>query len=133
MTLNEYQELAARTAIYTGRGTFVGLMYVTGKMNGEAGELAENVFKALRDDGIAVQGGIDLVKTNGMQCVAFDFGVLLEERRHKLKKELGDVLWYVSQAAYELGYTLNEIAETNVAKLTDRHDRGLLHGSGDNR
>ena len=50
-----------------------------------------------------------------------------------MKKELGDVLWYVSQAAYELGYTLQDIAQENIFKLADRAQRKVLNGEGDER
>ena len=38
-------------------------------------------------------------------------------------EELGDVLWYISACADELGLTLAEIADFNVAKLAKRHNR----------
>jgi NTP pyrophosphatase (non-canonical NTP hydrolase) len=47
--------------------------------------------------------------------------------------ELGDVLWYISQLATELGFTLEEIASMNIEKLYGRMDRAKLGGSGDNR
>jgi len=50
-----------------------------------------------------------------------------------VKKELGDVLWYVSQVATEFNLNLSEIAEANIVKLRDRAERGKLKGSGDNR
>jgi NTP pyrophosphatase (non-canonical NTP hydrolase) len=50
-----------------------------------------------------------------------------------LALELGDVLWYVSVLAGELGFDLQEVAKMNLQKLRDRRERGVLQGSGDNR
>ncbi len=50
-----------------------------------------------------------------------------------VKKELGDILWFVSAIADDHGLTLEQVAETNLAKLTSRKERGVLRGSGDNR
>lgn len=146
MTLNEYQLRASATAIYPGRGSFLGLMYVTGKMAGEAGEFSENTFKALRDDNIATVKGWEAEPIEdgatddgykkykpGEKVITVSFGPLRPERRAKNKKELGDILWYVSQSAFELGYTLGEIAEDNIGKLSDRAERDVLKGSGSDR
>ena len=38
-----------------------------------------------------------------------------------LKKELGDVLWYLNTLALTLGFTLEEVALINVDKLQKRH------------
>ena len=62
-----------------------------------------------------------------------DGGQLTEERRQGLKKEIGDVLWYVAAMAYELGFTLEEVAESNVEKLTKRNVEGTISGDGDDR
>jgi NTP pyrophosphatase (non-canonical NTP hydrolase) len=50
-----------------------------------------------------------------------------------MKKELGDVLWFVSEMSYMIGTNLSEVAELNVKKLQDRQKRNTLKGSGDNR
>ena len=78
---------------------------------GEAGEAAEKVKKAIRDDA----------------------GELTPERRDALAAELGDVLWYVAQLATEAGLELDEIARSNLEKLLSRRERAVLHGSGDLR
>lgn len=110
MTLNKYQELAARTALYP-TDKVPGLVYVTFGLAGEAGEVAELTKKLIRDDDL----------------------VLTDERRAKFLKELGDVLWYVARLAGELGFTLEEVAQANVAKLTKRADEGTLKGDGSDR
>lgn len=51
----------------------------------------------------------------------------------KLHKELGDVLWYLSQVALDNNWTLSSIATANIDKLTSRKIRGTLLGTGDNR
>lgn len=50
-TFDKYQNLATSSANYPGKGTALGVIYLTGKLNSEAGEMAGQVFKAMRDDG----------------------------------------------------------------------------------
>jgi NTP pyrophosphatase (non-canonical NTP hydrolase) len=109
MEFSEYQSLSRRTATYPRAGE--DLTYPALGLCGEAGEVAEKVKKTLRDDG----------------------GVLTAERREALSRELGDVLWYLSQVATEAGLDLEEIAAENLDKLFSRQERGVLRGSGDNR
>lgn len=99
MNFEEYQSEASRTALYPRR--LSNLEYPTLGLTGEAGEVANVVKKIQRDHG----------------------GIISDEIRTKLKDELGDVLWYISACADELGITLTEIAEYNVAKLAKRHNR----------
>lgn len=68
--------------------------------------------------GLTGEGGefADIVKK-----VRFHGHPLTDELRLKLKKELGDVLWYVAQGCKALETTLPEIATINIKKLTDRH------------
>ncbi len=60
-------------------------------------------------------------------------GVLTDEDRAEIIKEIGDVLWYVTTVSHLLGYSLEEVARKNNDKLLSRKDRGTLAGSGDNR
>ena len=108
MELSEYQRLSRRTAGYPREAW---LAYPALGLAGEAGEVAEHVKKAIRDDGAEVSA----------------------ERREAIAKELGDVLWYVAQLATELELELEEIAAGNLEKLLSRQRRGVLHGSGDDR
>jgi NTP pyrophosphatase (non-canonical NTP hydrolase) len=99
MKFEEYQSEAGQTALYPRR--LQNLEYATLGLTGEAGEVANIVKKIQRDHG----------------------GVINDDIRAKLKNELGDVLWYISACADELGLTLGEIAEFNVNKLAMRHGR----------
>lgn len=107
LSLDEYQKQALTTAIDDG----VELMHRVLGLVGETGEIAEKIKKWQRD-----QGG-DEQKLD----------------KQALAKELGDVLWYVATLADYLGYTFSEIAEANLDKLADRHNRDKLKGAGDNR
>lgn len=43
----------------------------------------------------------------------------------KLKKELGDVAWYLAEAAQGLGVSLSEIMQGNLDKLHKRYPDGF--------
>lgn len=125
--LDHYQEIATQSAIYPNQRTPLGLIYVALKLNGEAGELAEHVGKAMRDE--------DLVPIvhEGDDAYSVEFYELLPNRRDLIIKEIGDVLWYLSAACNELGISLSEAAVANLEKLADRTERDALRGSGDER
>ena len=80
-------------------------------LGGEVGEVLNKVKKIMRDHD----------------------GKITDEYREILKKELGDVLWYVAALASELGLKLEEVARLNLEKLASRKERGTLGGDGDNR
>jgi len=117
MDFNTYQEQAKSTAIYHKGIPFqksdMGLIYTALGLAGEAGEVAEHSKKFIRD-------GIGTLE---------DFAV----RREAVKKELGDVLWYLAMHAHEWRLSLDEIAQANIEKLQSRKERGVLHGSGSDR
>jgi len=121
--LDRYQSIATKSAFYPGQGTPLGLAYCGLKVNGEAGELAEHIGKAMRDDALI---------TSDNQGSAH-FGTLTSERHALIVKEVGDVLWYLSAICNELGIGLDYAAGENLRKLKDRTDRDALRGSGDER
>lgn len=112
MDFDYYQTETNKTAIYPEKGTGspLALAYV-GLGLGEAGEVQGKIKKILRDDN----------------------GVVTQEKRNTIAAELGDLLWYVSQAATEISMTLEDIARGNLDKLASRAERGTLQGSGDYR
>jgi|SRR3989344_2589357 len=109
MTFDEYQEQSRKTAMYPGLNK--NLVYPALGLTGEAGEVAEKIKKIIRDHG----------------------GVPNDTHREEIKKELGDVLWYVSQMSTELGISMKDVAAANLEKLFSRMERGKIQGSGDNR
>ena len=89
----------------------VSIFYCTLKLNGEAGEVAEQVGKAFRDDD----------------------GKITPERLSNIVKEIGDVLWYLGMLSEMIGIPLSVCARTNLDKLSKRAAEGKLGGSGSNR
>jgi NTP pyrophosphatase (non-canonical NTP hydrolase) len=113
MKFDDYQELTKTTAKYpeVGTGSIIAVNYTALGASNEAGELAGKVKKAWRDDD----------------------STITEAKKKELIAEAGDVLWYLSQLANEIGYSLSDIASMNIHKLLDRRKRGVIGGSGDNR
>lgn len=108
MTLNEYQDLALKTAIYPNE---YKIIYPALGLTGEAGECSDKIKKVIRDY----------------------HGEFTEEKKSEIAKEIGDVLWYCAALANDIGYYLDEIGELNIRKLHSRKVRNKLNGSGDNR
>ncbi len=89
-TLNEYQAQAVATM-----NPDTDLVYTTGKLQCEAGELSQYALKAkYHGKPLSINAAIE---------------------------ELGDVLWYAAATAEQLGTTLEEVAQLNIAKLHERH------------
>jgi len=109
MTFEEYQNKSRETAIYPSLGS--NFIYPTLGLVGESGEVAEKIKKILRDKE----------------------GVIDEDSRKEIAKELGDVLWYLAQLSSELNLSLDDIAKMNIEKISSRKERNVLSGDGDNR
>lgn len=114
MDFREYQTETHKTAIFPP--LFLGeeeltFIYPALGLEGEVGEVAEHIKKIIRDDG----------------------GYISEDRKNKVTKELGDVLWYISELATALSINLDYVAKSNIEKLKDRMNRGVLQGEGDTR
>ena len=109
MDFKTYQKKARETALYPDLGS--NFIYPTLGLVGEAGEVAEKVKKVIRDKN----------------------GVFDEESKQSIKKELGDVLWYLSNLCNEFGFSLDDVALQNIEKLRLRSARGKISGSGDDR
>ena len=121
-TFNDYQKEAVKLKISLNRfkemfnetnEDIIKLLAVTydGLGLGEAGEIQGKIKKIIRDDG----------------------GNITPEHIEAIKGELSDILWYISSMCDTLGLKMEDVATYNIKKLKSRRDRGVLHGSGDNR
>lgn len=108
LSFSEYQQAAAKTAIYPKR---YAIEYLSLGLASEAGETAGKIAKVFRDR----QG---------------DF---TDEIIAAISAEMGDTLWMLAQLATEFGIPLEDIAAGNIAKLQGRQARGTIAGSGDQR
>lgn len=109
MTFSEYQSASRKTARYPVIGH--PIVYPALGLAGEAGEVAGKIKKIFRDKN----------------------GIIDDATLKAIQKELGDVLWYVSQLSTELGLTLEDVAALNIENLLSRLERGTIHGDGDDR
>lgn len=119
MKLNEYQTLATKTASYPTKS------YPFCCIAEESGEVMGKITKYMRKHGESCESTIDVACSPVFHRE--------HELREALAKELGDVLWEVSQCARELGFNLEDIARMNIAKLQDRKERDVIDGEGDER
>ena len=116
MNFDEYQKRAVSTDI-TGLGKRIAVAHDPAYVDkilslvGEAGEVAEKYKKIIRDKK----------------------GIISEQDRDEIIKELGDVLWYVAVLAYYLDESFDNLAKTNLDKLAKRKQSSKITGKGDNR
>ena len=106
MNFNEYQKLAFRTCNQSLTKEELQMNAVLG-LNGEAGEIA------------------DIYKKGNFQ------GHEISE--DDVKKELGDILWYIALMATALEVDLEDIAEMNIDKLRKRYPEGFSKEKSINR
>ena len=109
MDNKEYQEKAHSFAVYKDS------LYPILGLAEEAGEAAGKVAKHLRSVGRLNADAPDAPFAES------------------LKSEIGDICWFVAEICTIYGWTLSEVMEQNIAKLTDRMERGVIDGNGDNR
>lgn len=103
MRLNDYQAEAMGFRLPSATPE-----YALFNLSGEVGELHSLIAKAIRDG------------------AKYEFEM-------NVKKELGDILWCLSAVAADYGWTLEDVAASNINKLESRSQRGVLTGSGDDR
>ena len=109
MLLNEYQRRASRTINHKLKQTEQRLHALHGIV-GEIGEIHSLFQKVYQGHELDVE---------------------------HLKKEIGDMLWFVAELCTSFGFTLGEVAEMNIQKLEARYpdgfetDKSLHRAEGD--
>ncbi|HQR07023.1 MAG TPA: nucleoside triphosphate pyrophosphohydrolase family protein [Gemmatales bacterium] len=108
MDINHYQLAAMRTCIHIyGSVDHKALAWNALGLTGEAGEVADEIKKVI--------------------------GHGHELNKDKLKKELGDVLWYIAALCNDLGLAMGDVAQANIDKLKERYPDGFSQEKSKNR
>lgn len=125
MELNEYQKKAMSTCMPSCEN----FSYMMLNLVGEVGEFSGKVAKLIRKGTVEIDTMDD--KTSDLfPMVSLPMWVHHQE---ELKKEAGDILWQLSGLCHVMGWTLEDVAKQNLAKLASRQQRGVIDGDGDNR
>ncbi|MBR3328969.1 nucleoside triphosphate pyrophosphohydrolase family protein [Candidatus Saccharibacteria bacterium] len=113
MEFDDYQKKAKKYDFFEATADLksVGFIEKILGLVGEAGEAADKIKKILRDKD----------------------GVVSDEDKELVIKELGDTLWYIAGISRYLEVPLSEVASMNIDKLESRYKRNKLHGEGDKR
>ena len=98
MDANKYQELTKTTVKQSLLELTDDIPYYSLGLSGEAGEVANNIKKSIRDH----KGDYNINKA-------------------KIKDELGDCLWYISRLGASLNLDLADIMQSNLNKLINRY------------
>ena len=106
-----YQKETQKTAVYPSK---FEVQYLFSALASETGEVCGKYAKLIRDE-----------MWHDEAC--------FEQYQANVKAELGDVLWNISQLCNYYGWKLSDVMRENIDKLRDRANRGVIHGSGDNR
>jgi len=102
MTLEQWLKETDRTAIYPDsfNKELTGVVYNALGLAGEAGEVADEIKKVIRNDK----------------------GIITPERKKKLCLEMGDVMWYWLRLTKELDLDIEDIMSENLKKLSQRYE-----------
>lgn len=120
MSLEEYQRKAMTTCMESSNN----FCYMMLNLVGEVGEFSSKVAKAIRKRKAIVEWN---------HLITEDEVAMTEDELDDLKKEAGDILWQLSGLCTVMGWKLEDVAQENLAKLSDRKDRNVIAGNGDNR
>ena len=120
MTGNDYQKLAMRTN--DGKAT-------------ERLERSCDVFSDFQDMGGIVNAALGLSGEVGELNDMIKKWIFHEKDldEEHLKKELGDIMWYIAMMCHAFRWGLDEIMEMNINKLKARYPEGFDTDRANNR
>jgi len=80
--------------------------------------------------GISAEGGefAEIVK----KCI-FQGKPMDDDAQYHMKRELGDIMWYIAQACIALSISLEDVLDTNIQKLEARYPDGFEAFRSENR
>lgn len=123
MNARDYQKKAHDFATYGDNA-----MYPALGLAEEAGEACGKIAKFIRK-----HGGTDPMTAR----YELENKVTVTDDELKFRKdlsaELGDVMWMVAELCTVYGLDMGKVMAENIDKLTDRRERGVIDGNGDNR
>lgn len=122
MEAKEYQNLAMRTN--DGKGTDRLLDWTNVDANGKIKDPGGLLNGCLGLSGEAGELN-DLVKKWIFHKKPLD--------REHMKKEIGDVCWYIADICHSMGFDLGEIFQMNIDKLKARYPEGFSEQRANNR
>ena len=145
MELNDYQKQAMTTCTKSSHN----FAYMFMNLVGEVGEFASKCAKFIRKEKATFRENNQFCPTKVEKQEREDlrkeelnisgneltkpFAKFTSEDEVELRKEAGDILWQLSGLCSVMGWTLEEVAQENLAKLADRQKRNVIVGNGDNR
>lgn len=122
---NDYQSLAMRTN--DNQNSYRLRTELTGKL--PLSPMLENNVKCdnIKDIGGLINGVLGLTGESGEVSDLVKKGIFHEKGidLEHLKKECGDVMWYLSLICESCGFTLDDVMQTNVDKLIARYPDGF--------
>ena len=121
MTGNEYQNDAMRTNDKrSSKRVFYPLM---NSMNNDQMPIKRDIGGILNAS-LGLSGEVGEFNDMIKKWLFHEKPLTAEEEFH-LKKELGDILWYVALMADSFGWDLDSVMELNIDKLKNRYPEGF--------
>lgn len=134
MTPDEYQKLAMRTNDgQCSKRLFKVMIYET-EINPKSNSGLQTIF-ALTSNGDLINGAMGLCGEAGevvdliKKMIFHGHKIEFEE----IKKELGDVCWYIAMICDALDFNLEEVMQANIDKLKKRYPNGFSEQDSINR
>jgi len=103
-TFSEYQNESKKTTMYS-RENGIGIMYIALGLAGEHGEIIEKIKQFIQSK-----------------------GEVFDNFKLELTKEIGDLMWYISQLCTETGLELSKVASQilkNEVDILDKYDEQI--------